>query len=128
MHPRFPDRRKFIRAGIRVALCGILASAVFALASSALCAQQPAPGQPPAAHSAKAPSDIAARVEAVRVSLRAGRITEALKTANELSARNKNDVQVHFALGALLLSEKQYKPARIGKSKRASTRQFRDPR
>ena len=33
--------------------------------------------------------------------------------ATELSAENKNDVQVHFSLGVMLASEKQYKAAQL---------------
>ncbi len=59
------------------------------------------------------PSNIATRVNLVRAYLQAGRAAEALKTATELSAQNKNDVQLHFTLGVLLASEKQYKPAQL---------------
>lgn len=36
---------------------------------------------------------------------------QALRVANELSAGNKTDLQVHFSLGILLASQKQYGPA-----------------
>jgi len=39
------------------------------------------------------------------------RTAEALRMAKELSDQNTNDVQVHFSLGVLLASEKQYKAA-----------------
>jgi tetratricopeptide (TPR) repeat protein len=38
---------------------------------------------------------------------------KALRLATELSAQNKDNVQVHFSLGVLLASEKQYKPAQL---------------
>ena len=49
-----------------------------------------------------------ARMNLVRAYLRAGRAAEALKLSNEISSANKADVQVHFTLGVLLASEKQY--------------------
>ena len=39
--------------------------------------------------------------------------SEALKTARELSASHKQDVQLHFTLGVLLAAAKQYKPAQL---------------
>jgi tetratricopeptide (TPR) repeat protein len=36
-----------------------------------------------------------------------------LRLATELSAQNKDDIQVHFSLGIMLASEKQYKPAEL---------------
>ena len=40
-------------------------------------------------------------------------MAEALRLAADLSTQHKNDVQVHFSLGVMLASEKQYKPARL---------------
>jgi tetratricopeptide (TPR) repeat protein len=59
------------------------------------------------------PSDVATRSNLTRAYLRAGRTTEGLKTATELSAQNKDDVQLHFTLGVLLASEKQYRGAQL---------------
>jgi tetratricopeptide (TPR) repeat protein len=44
---------------------------------------------------------------------RRARPTEALKTARQISAENKQDVQLHFTLGVLLATQKQYKAAQI---------------
>lgn len=59
------------------------------------------------------PSNEATRFNLVRAYLRAGRTTEGLKAASDLSAQSKDDVQMHFTLGVLLASEKQYKPAQL---------------
>jgi tetratricopeptide (TPR) repeat protein len=59
------------------------------------------------------PLDLAARLNLTRACLRAGRTAEGLKMAAELSTENKDAVQVHFTLGALLASEKQYKVAQL---------------
>ena len=56
-------------------------------------------------------SNVAARFNLIRASLQAGRKAEGLKLANDLSARSKDDVQLHFTLGVLLASEKQYPAA-----------------
>ena len=57
------------------------------------------------------PVDMATRFSLVRAYLEAGRVREALKTADELSAEKKSDVQLHFTLGVLLAEEKQYRAA-----------------
>ena len=49
----------------------------------------------------------------VRAYFQAGKTTEALATARELSAAHKQDVQLHFTLGLLLAAAKQYKPAQL---------------
>jgi tetratricopeptide (TPR) repeat protein len=59
------------------------------------------------------PPDNATRSNLIRAYLRAGRTTEALKMATELSTQNKHDVQLHFTLGVLLASEKQYRAAQL---------------
>jgi tetratricopeptide (TPR) repeat protein len=59
------------------------------------------------------PTNIAAQSNLVRAYLRAGRTVEGLKLATELSAQNEDDVQLHFTLGALLDSEKQYRAAEL---------------
>jgi tetratricopeptide (TPR) repeat protein len=59
------------------------------------------------------PLDIATRSNLIRAYLRAGRTALALKLATALSAQNKGDVQLHFTLGVLLASEKQYRAAQL---------------
>ena len=59
------------------------------------------------------PANLPTRFNLIRAYLEAKRNTEALKLASELSAQNKNDVQLHFTLGVLLASEKQYRPAQL---------------
>jgi tetratricopeptide (TPR) repeat protein len=59
------------------------------------------------------PADIASRSNLTRAYLRAGRIAEGLKLATDLSAQNRDDVQLHFTLGVLLASEKQYRAAQL---------------
>jgi tetratricopeptide (TPR) repeat protein len=49
----------------------------------------------------------------VRAYFQAGKITPALNTARDLSAAHKQDVQLHFTLGVLLASAKQYKSAQL---------------
>ncbi len=49
----------------------------------------------------------------VRAYLRAGRIAEGQKVANELSTKAADNVQLHFSLGVLLASEKQYKAGEV---------------
>ena len=57
------------------------------------------------------PANVATRFNLTRAYLRAGRTAQGLRTARELSAQGKDDVQLHFTLGVLLASEKQYKAA-----------------
>ena len=57
------------------------------------------------------PQDIASRFNLTRAYLEAGRTREALRTAEELSAHEKDNVQVHFTLGVLLASQKQHRAA-----------------
>ena len=59
------------------------------------------------------PKDLETRLNLFRAYLQSKRTTEALRLATDLSAENKNDVQLHFSLGVLLASEKQYKPAKL---------------
>jgi len=59
------------------------------------------------------PANIATRFNLVHAYLASNRTAEALRMATELSAENKNDLQLHFTLGVLLASEKQYKPAQL---------------
>jgi len=59
------------------------------------------------------PPNIATRFNLVSAYLQSKRTAEALQLAAALSSENNNDVQVHFTLGVLLASEKQYKPAQL---------------
>ena len=59
------------------------------------------------------PPDKATRLQLVRAYFEDKQPTPALQTAGELSAAEKNDVQVHFSLGVLLATEKQYKAAQL---------------
>jgi tetratricopeptide (TPR) repeat protein len=59
------------------------------------------------------PGNVETRFNLIRAFLQAHRPTEGLKAATELSAQNKDDVQLHFTLGVLLASEKQYRPAQL---------------
>ena len=59
------------------------------------------------------PSTVEVRLNLVRAYFQAGKATEALETAHELSAAHKQDVQLHFSLGVLLASAKQYKSAQL---------------
>jgi tetratricopeptide (TPR) repeat protein len=57
------------------------------------------------------PSDQSTRLQLVRAYFENKQPAEALRTAAELSAENEKNIQVHFSLGVLLGSEKQYKAA-----------------
>ena len=59
------------------------------------------------------PQTIASRITLTRAYLEAGRTAEGLKAAQELSAQNKENVQVHFTLGVLLAAEKQHRAAQL---------------
>ncbi|MGC1482727.1 MAG: tetratricopeptide repeat protein [Candidatus Acidiferrum sp.] len=59
------------------------------------------------------PFDNATRFNLIRAYFRAGKTAEGLKTAADLSAEYKTDVQLHFNLGILLASEKQYHAAQL---------------
>src|SRR5260370_1621992 len=53
------------------------------------------------------------RFNLVRAYLEAGKTPEALQTAREPSAAHKRDVQLHFTLGVVLATAKQYKLAQL---------------
>ena len=53
------------------------------------------------------------RFNLVRAYLESKQAKEALRVAADLSAEGKDDVQVHFSLGILLASEKQYNAAAV---------------
>jgi tetratricopeptide (TPR) repeat protein len=57
------------------------------------------------------PAIPASRFNLIRAFLESKRVTEGLRMAAELSSQSQNDVQLHFTLGVLLASEKQYRPA-----------------
>jgi tetratricopeptide (TPR) repeat protein len=59
------------------------------------------------------PLTVETRFNLVRAYLQAGKTAEALSTARELSAVHKQDVQLHFTLGVLLATAKQYKSAQL---------------
>ena len=57
--------------------------------------------------------NLAARFNLIRAYFESKRVQDALRVAADVSMQGKNDVQVHFSLGVLLASEKQYKPAQL---------------
>ncbi|PYV07190.1 MAG: hypothetical protein DMG26_01005 [Acidobacteria bacterium] len=57
------------------------------------------------------PPDPSTQLNLVQAYLEAGRRAEALKLVNTLSNRAPNDVRLHFSLGVVLASQKQYAPA-----------------
>ncbi len=59
------------------------------------------------------PATVETRFNLVRAYFQAGKTTEALSTARDLSAAHKQDVQLHFTLGLLLATAKQYKSAQL---------------
>ncbi|MBV8436413.1 MAG: tetratricopeptide repeat protein [Silvibacterium sp.] len=59
------------------------------------------------------PANVPTRFNLIHAYLEDNRPQEALRIATELSEENKQDVQLHFTLGVLLASEKQYKSAEL---------------
>ena len=59
------------------------------------------------------PKNVAIRLNLVQAYFLSKRPAEAMREATEFSADNKNDVQVHFSLGVMLASQKQYKAAQL---------------
>ena len=59
------------------------------------------------------PENRETRFNLIRAYLQSKRTAEALRMTTELSAANASDVQLHFTLGVLLASERQYKPAQL---------------
>jgi tetratricopeptide (TPR) repeat protein len=59
------------------------------------------------------PTDLPTGFQLVRAYLEDKRVPDAIRVATELSVKNESDVQVHFSLGVLLASEKQYKLAQL---------------
>ena len=59
------------------------------------------------------PPNLATRLNLIHALFESKRTQEALRMAMELSTESKNDVQVHFSLGLMLGSERQYKDAEL---------------
>jgi tetratricopeptide (TPR) repeat protein len=59
------------------------------------------------------PATTAAQFNLVRAYFQTKRTADALRVTSQLSDQAKANVQVHFSLGVLLASEKQYKPAQL---------------
>jgi len=59
------------------------------------------------------PANLATSFNLIRAYLQCKRTAEALRMATTLSKQHEDDLQVHFSLGLLLASEKQYKPAQF---------------
>ena len=57
------------------------------------------------------PADAGTLFNLIRAYLRSDRTADGLKLAAEVSAQGKEDVRLHFTLGGLLASEKQYEAA-----------------
>jgi tetratricopeptide (TPR) repeat protein len=57
--------------------------------------------------------NVETRFNLIRAYLLAGRTADGLKLAKELSSQNSNDVRLHFTLGLLLASGKQYRAAQL---------------
>lgn len=59
------------------------------------------------------PANLATRFNLIHAHLQAGHTTEALRMARQLSSEHPKDVQLHFTLGTMLASEKQYQAAQF---------------
>ena len=59
------------------------------------------------------PADPPTRLQLIRAYFDTKQVPQALREANALSSEQPANVQVHFSLGTLLASEKQYKPAQL---------------
>jgi tetratricopeptide (TPR) repeat protein len=59
------------------------------------------------------PATIASRFNLAKAYLESGKTADGLRTAKELSAQNKDNVQLHFTLGVLLATEKQNHAAQL---------------
>jgi tetratricopeptide (TPR) repeat protein len=57
------------------------------------------------------PANVATQFNLIQAYLASSRTAEGLRLATDLSAKNRDDLQLHFSLGTMLASEKQYKPA-----------------
>jgi tetratricopeptide (TPR) repeat protein len=59
------------------------------------------------------PANVASQFNLIHAYLASNHSTEGLRLATELSAQNKDNIQLHFSLGVMLAAEKQYKPAEL---------------
>jgi tetratricopeptide (TPR) repeat protein len=59
------------------------------------------------------PMNVATRLNLVRAYFITKRPADAMRIATQLSTESKNDVQVHFSLGVLLASQRQYQAAQL---------------
>jgi tetratricopeptide (TPR) repeat protein len=59
------------------------------------------------------PATIATQFNLIHAYLASTHTAEGLRLATELSAQNEEDIQLHFSLGIMLASEKQYRPAQL---------------
>jgi tetratricopeptide (TPR) repeat protein len=59
------------------------------------------------------PATVATQFNLVHAYLASNRTAEGLRLATELSTQNKDNIQLHFSLGIMLASEKQYGPAQL---------------
>ena len=59
------------------------------------------------------PQDTATRFNLMKAYLKAGKTTEGLKVAKEISLAGQDDVQLHLTLGVLLATEKQWSAAQL---------------
>jgi tetratricopeptide (TPR) repeat protein len=59
------------------------------------------------------PVNLATQFNLIHAYLASGRTADGLRMAGELSSQNKDDIKLHFTLGVLLASEKQYKAAQV---------------
>jgi tetratricopeptide (TPR) repeat protein len=59
------------------------------------------------------PANTATQFNLIHAYLASNGTAQGLRLATELSAHNKDDIQLHFTLGIMLASEKQYKPAQL---------------
>jgi tetratricopeptide (TPR) repeat protein len=100
---------------IRRARTIAFAVAIFAFPARKLNATPPHTPQSSTAKNsaAKAPTDPAKQIEAVRNTFDANRATEALRMANTFSAQHKDDAAFHTQLGLVLATNKQYKAAQV---------------
>jgi tetratricopeptide (TPR) repeat protein len=59
------------------------------------------------------PATVATQFNLVQAYFKTNSTADALRLASELSTQNKDDLQLHFSLGLMLASEKQYKAAQL---------------
>jgi len=69
------------------------------------------PGEAIARFERVRPATVATQFNLIHAYLASNRTAEGLRLATELSAQNKDNIQLHFSLGIMLASEKQYQPA-----------------